>query len=150
METLRHSVGDALGKKIDLVVRVEFRFKRQHVLKSFQKMEVHTKLDRSARGKIGYLCVGHRYFWILSADLSRVFTDFPKSGVAFNDVDAMEKDEDGYGVLIRTVQKFIAPPFPPATVIEAKKTSMDKSWHKGTTLNCWIVYAMHFEFRSCL
>ena len=132
METLLHSVGDALGKKIDLVVRVEFKFKRHHVVERNEQMEVHTKLDRSARGKIGYLCVGHRSFWILSADLSRVFTDFPKLGVPFHEIDAMEKDDHGYGVLIRTVQKFIAPPFDPATVIEAKKTSMDNSWHKGT------------------
>ena len=44
----------------------------------------------------------------------------------------------------------MAPPFPPATVIEAKKTSMDKSWHKGTALNCWIAYVMYFKFHLFL
>ena len=139
METLCHSIGQVLGKVIDLVVRVEFRWKVKKVININDKFKVHTTHDRSARGKIGYLCVGHRAFWVFSADLSRVLVNFPTSGAKFRDIEVMEKDDLVSGVFIRTNQKFPEPPFPSSTCIQAKKTPQDKQMCKGKRSVCVLV-----------
>ena len=149
METLCHSISEALGKVVDLVVRVELRFKIKNVINTNNQLEIQTTHDRSARGKIGYLCVGHRAFWIFSADLSRVLVNFPTSGVNFRDIEIMEKDEHVSGVFIRTNQKFPEPPFPSSTCIQAKKTPQDKKLCKGKRCVCIFVIVHVSTCVSC-